>query len=150
MSANFGSKVGSANGLVSGSSVRTGEAGVEGSKILDAVGLFAWAGGADSVTVLWVRVLGGLDCVEFLSLASFGGLGNAKDSEGENGRTDMGVRISPSMKPLLATVRYCAYESLFWLWTLFALCTENRLVLPILLLVDGIWALSNETRMGLS
>jgi hypothetical protein len=68
------------------------------------------------MTVLGERVLGGLDVAEFLSLPSFGGLGNAKDSDGENGRTDMGVRIaSPSMKPLLATVRYCAYESLFWL-----------------------------------
>lgn len=106
-----------------------------GSKTLDAAGLFR--GGADSVTVLWVMVLRGLDCVELLSLDSFGGLGNAKDSEGENGRTDMGVRIPPaSMKPLLATVRYCAYVSLFWLWTLFELCTESLLVSLILLVVD--------------
>ena len=109
---------------------------MEGSRTLDPLGLFAWDGGADSVTVVWVTVLAGREYVEFLSLASFGGFGKAKDSEGENGRTDIGVRISPSMKPLFATVRYCAYESLFWLWTLFALCTENRLVLVILLLPD--------------
>jgi hypothetical protein len=125
---------------------------VAGSRTLDPLGLLVWVGGADSVTVVWVRMLAGREYVdmEFLSIDSFGGLGKAKDSEGENGRTDIGVRISPSIKPLFATVRYCAYESLFWLWTLFALCTENRLVLVLLLLADGIYALSNAMRMGLS
>jgi len=87
---------------------RTGEAGTEGSATFDPVGLFARAGGTDRVTlVLAVTVLWGLEYVELLSLASRGGLGNAKDSEGENGRTDMGVRISPaSINPLFETVRY--------------------------------------------
>jgi hypothetical protein len=118
ISANLGSKVGSANGLLSGgTSLTIDVAGVDGSKTLDPVGLFAWTGGAQSVTEL-----GGLEYVEALLLPSFGGLGNAKDSEGENGRTDMGVRTSPpSMKLPVETVRYCAYKSLFWLWTLFAL-----------------------------
>jgi hypothetical protein len=138
MSEKIGLKVGSANGLLAGGAAAAGGVGLGGSTTPDPAGLFAWIGGAVSVTVLWVMVLSGPEYAEFLSPDSFGGLGNANDSEGEKGRTDMGVRISSeSMKPLVVTVMYCVYESLFWLWTLRALCTENRLVSLMLLLVDG-------------
>lgn len=60
-------------------------------------------------TVLATVILLGREYAELRSPAGSGGLGNANDSEGENGRTDMGVLPTPPVCMLSrwVTTRYC-------------------------------------------